>query len=88
MLLTTPTHAATYYLTVAGLGGEPDYEQRFGLWAGEIEAILKSSGGDAKVETLKSAEATRANVRAALEKIAQEAKSQDALVVMLIDHGS
>jgi hypothetical protein len=81
-------HAATYYLTVAGLGGEPDYEQRFGLWAGEIESILKSSGGDANVETLKGPAATRANVRAALEKVAQAATPQDALVVMLIGHGS
>jgi hypothetical protein len=88
ILFAVPAHAATYYLTVAGMGGEPDYEQRFGLWAGEIESILKSAGGDAKVETLKGAAATRANMRAALEKIAQEAKPQDALVVMLIGHGS
>ena len=89
LVLAVPAHAATYYLTVAGLGGEQDYEQRFGLWAGEIESILKSAaGGDAKVETLKGAAATRANVRAALEKIAQEAKPQDALVVMLLGHGS
>ena len=88
VLLAMPAHAATYYLTVAGLGGEPDYEQRFGLWAGEIESILKSAGGDARVETLKGAAATRASVRAAMEKIAQEAKPQDALVIMLIGHGS
>jgi hypothetical protein len=79
---------ATYYLTVAGLGGEPDYEQRFAMWAGEIEAILKTAGGDAKVETLKGPSATRANVRAAFEKIAGEAKPEDSLVVMLIGHGS
>jgi hypothetical protein len=30
------TYAATYYLTVSGLGGEPDYEQRFGMWAADI----------------------------------------------------
>jgi hypothetical protein len=80
--------AATFYLTVAGLGGEPDYEQRFAMWAAEIESILKSAGGDAAVETLKGAAATRANVRAALDKIARDAKPQDALVVMLIGHGS
>jgi hypothetical protein len=80
--------AATFYLTIAGLGGEPDYEQRFAMWAGEIEAILKSAGTDAKVETLKGPSATRANVRAAFEKIAGQAKPDDALVVMLIGHGS
>lgn len=88
LLLASTADATTFYVTVAGLGGEPDYEQRFTGWAGEIEAVLKSSGGDAKIETLKGAGATRANVRAALERIAHEAKPDDALVVMLIGHGS
>jgi len=83
-----PSPAATYCLTVAGLGGEPDYEQRFAMWAGEIESILKASASDARIDTLKGPAATRANVRAALARIAQEAKPQDALVVMLIGHGS
>lgn len=88
MLAVCAARATTFYVTVAGLGGEPDYEQRFAMWAGEIEAILKSAGGDAKVETLKGPAATRANVRAALERAAHEAKPDDALVVMLIGHGS
>ncbi|HUJ21765.1 MAG TPA: hypothetical protein VLX58_09605 [Bryobacteraceae bacterium] len=83
-----PSPAATYCLTVAGLGGEPDYAQRFAMWAGEIESILKASASDARIDTLKGPAATRANVRAALARIAQEAKPQDALVVMLIGHGS
>jgi len=88
LLLAGAARATTFYVTVAGLGGEPDYEQRFSGWAGEIEAILKSAGGDAKIETFKGATATRANVRAALERIAHDAKPDDTLVVMLIGHGS
>ncbi len=88
LLITIAARATTFYLTVAGLGGEPDYEQRFSMWATEIEAVLKSSAGDSHIETLKGAGATRANVRAALEKIASQAKPDDALVVMLIGHGS
>jgi hypothetical protein len=88
LLVNVTAHASTFYLTVAGLGGEPDYEQRFSMWATEIEAILKSSAGDSHIETLKGAAATRVNVRAALEKIASQAKPDDALVVMLIGHGS
>jgi hypothetical protein len=87
-MMACAARATTFYVTVAGLGGEPDYEQRFSGWAGEIEAILKSAGGDAKIETFKGAAATRANIRAALERIAHEAKPDDALVVMLIGHGS
>jgi Caspase domain len=77
--------AATYYLTVSGLGGEPDYAQRFAMWAKDLDTILKSAP-DAKVETL--VDATREQVRAALQRIAKEAQPQDALVVMLIGHGS
>lgn len=80
--------AATYYVTIAGLGGEPDYEQRFGMWAGEIDKTLKSGGTDAKVETLKGSVATRDNIRGVFGKIGREAKPQDALVVMLIGHGT
>ena len=74
LLLPISLRATTYYLTIAGLGGEPDYEQRFAMWAGEIEAILKSTGGYGKVETLRGPSATRTNVRAAFENIAVEAK--------------
>lgn len=88
LMMACAARATTFYVTVAGLGGEPDYEQRFSGWAGEIEAILKSAGGEAKIETFKGAAATRANVRAALDRIAHEAKPDDALVVMLIGHGS
>jgi hypothetical protein len=88
LLIVGAARASTFYLTVAGLGGEPDYEQRFSMWATEIEAVLKSSADDSHIETLKGAAATRANVRAALEKIARQAKPEDALVVMLIGHGS
>ena len=88
LLLACAARATTFYVTVAGLGGEPDYEQRFSGWAGEIEAILKSAGGDARIETFKGAAATHANIRAALERMAHEAKPDDALVVMLIGHGS
>jgi hypothetical protein len=78
---------ATFYLTVAGLGGEPEYEQRFNGWASDLEKVHKATP-DARVETIKGAAATRAGVRGALERIAKEAKAEDALVVMLIGHGS
>ena len=77
--------ATTYYVTVTGLGGEPDYEQHFAMWAKDIEKALKNTP-DSKVETLVSA--TREQVRAALDGIAKQAKPQDALVLMLIGHGS
>ncbi len=80
-------HAATFYVTIAGLGGEPEYEQRFHGWASDLKKIVSASG-DARVETLEKADATKANIRATLDKVAKEAKAEDALVVTLIGHGS
>ena len=84
-----PAFAATYLLTVAGLGGEPDYEQRFTMLATETDKILRTGGQtDRVVETLKGADATRAKLEAVLGKIAGQAKPQDAFVLMMIGHGT
>ncbi len=79
--------ATTYYLTVAGLGGEQEFQQRFDGWAKEIDGLLRKQG-DAQVRTLYGADATRAKLESALGAIAAEAKADDALVLMLIGHGT
>ena len=79
--------AATYYVTIAGLGGEPEYEQRFSGWAKDIDKSLKSAP-DAKVDTLYGPAATREAIRGVFTRIGKEAKPADALVVMLIGHGT
>ncbi|MGA2212582.1 MAG: hypothetical protein ABSH31_04845 [Bryobacteraceae bacterium] len=81
-------HAATFYVTVAGLGGEPDYEQRFVSQAQEIDKLLHASSGDAKITTLYGPQATKANVQNAFALAARDAKPNDAFVLMLIGHGS
>src|SRR5580658_2337716 len=81
--------AASYFLTVAGLGGEPDYEQRFTMLATDVDKILKTGPQtDKVVETLKGADATKAKMEASLNKIAGQAKPGDAFVLMLIGHGT
>ena len=79
---------ATYVLTVAGLGGEPDYEQRFTMLATDVDKILRTGATDRVVETLKGADATRPKMEAALAKIAAAAKPADAFVLMMIGHGT
>ncbi|MBL8175147.1 MAG: hypothetical protein JNK48_10780 [Bryobacterales bacterium] len=81
-------NAANYYVTVAGLGGEEEYEQRFTGLAKEIDKLLKSSSGAARVETLFGPAATKAKLSEVLSGIAKTAGPQDALVVMLIGHGT
>ena len=77
--------AATYFLTISGLGGEPDYDQRFKMWALDIDSNLKKSG-NANVTTLIAP--NREQIRARFQQLAGAAKPDDALVVMLIGHGT
>jgi hypothetical protein len=88
LLIASTLNATTFSLTVAGLGGEPDYEQRFSNWAKEFDKNLKAVGGEIKSEALMGAEATKARVRQALETMARESKQQDTVVIFLIGHGS
>ena len=57
--------AETYYLTIAGLGGEPDYEQRFQTQAKEIEKLVAASG---KVTTLFGPDAKKAKIEEAMRQ--------------------
>jgi hypothetical protein len=79
--------ADTYYLTIAGLGGEAEYEQRFTGWASELDKIFKSEP-ESKVTTLSGAQATKTAIQARLTEIAKQSKADDHLVLMLIGHGS
>jgi len=82
------SHAETYYLTVAGLGGAPEYDQRFSGWAKDIDKLLHTAEPNGKIVTLMGAGATKANVTAKLREIAGEIKPDDSLVLMMIGHGS
>ena len=79
--------ASTYFVTVAGLGGEQEFEQRFENWAKEIDKLVRTSPG-AQVQTLYGASATRSKVEAALKSIAGTAGKDDSVVVMLVGHGT
>ncbi len=78
--------ADSYFVTVAGLGGEPDFETRFSDWAKDLDKIYRAEPG-AKVETLYGADATKANVEAKLRTLAST-KPDDQVVITLIGHGT
>lgn len=80
-------NAANFYLTVAGLGGEQDYEQRFTGQASDIAQLLAKEPG-AKVETLSGKDATKANIEAKMSAIARQATANDTFVLFLIGHGA
>ena len=80
--------AAVYYVTVAGLGGEPDYEQRFTAAAKDLDKVFKAAGDTAHVFTLTGAQATASQLKDTLNAVAREAKADDDFVLILIGHGS
>ena len=86
--LALEARARTYYVIVAGLGGEPDYEQRFTAAATDLDRVFKSAGPLVDVYTLKGAQATAAEFRETMSAVAREASSDDDFALILIGHGS
>ena len=87
-LAAVPARAGIYYVTVSGLGGEPDYEQRFTAMANDLDKLLKASGTEAHVFTLSGAQATRGQMTETLGQVAKQARPEDDFVLILIGHGS
>jgi hypothetical protein len=81
-------HAAVYYVTVAGLGGEPDYDQRFTAAAKDLDKVFKGVDGTAHVYTLSGSQATASKLKETLDVVAHESKADDDFVLVLIGHGS
>jgi hypothetical protein len=88
LLATGRARADTYFLTVAGLGGEPDYEQHFKEMAADLERVFKSAGAANHVFTMSGKDATRSKLAAVMQVIAGQAKPDDDFVLILIGHGS
>jgi hypothetical protein len=88
VLAAIPARADSYYVTVAGLGGEPDYEQRFEELAKNLDTLFKASGPTAHVYTLSGAAATKAHLTDTLGQISHQAKPSDDFVLTMIGHGT
>jgi hypothetical protein len=80
--------AAPYYVTVAGLGGEPDYEQRFTALAKDLDKLFKAASSDAHVFTFTGSDSTKVHLTDTLGQIAHDAKPEDEFILILIGHGS
>ncbi|HLH02156.1 MAG TPA: hypothetical protein VKX25_05260 [Bryobacteraceae bacterium] len=82
-------HGATYFVTVAGLGGTPDYESVFEKWAGDLQKELEKNGatGDQNV-LLRGNGATRSALEQTLTRLAAQIKPEDEFALFLIGHGT
>jgi hypothetical protein len=87
LMTALPVRASVYYVTVAGIGGEPDYEQRFTASAKDLDKVFKASSG-AHVYTLTGKDATRLRLAETMATVARDAKPEDDLLLTLIGHGS
>jgi hypothetical protein len=80
--------ADSYFVTVAGLGGEPDYQTRFDGEAADLDRIFKASGQGIHVFTLAGKDATKAKILSTLQQVAAAAKAQDDFTLVMIGHGA
>lgn len=90
-LLALPTlaGAATFTFIVAGLGGEPEYEQRFREQATAIAAAAeKAAGAPGHVVVLTGEQARRDSLRREFQTFAAKVKASDSATVVLIGHGT
>lgn len=79
--------ASGYYVTVAGLGGEPQYEQEFTVLAQDLDKTFRSVP-DAHVYALTGNNATRDHLRETLGAISHEAKPEDDFIFTFVGHGT
>jgi hypothetical protein len=87
LMAALPMRASVFYVTVAGLGGEPDYEQRFTAAAKDLDKVFKTSN-EAHVYTLTGSQATRAHLTETIAEVARDSRPEDDFVLTLIGHGS
>ncbi|HMA10424.1 MAG TPA: hypothetical protein VKO83_00965, partial [Steroidobacteraceae bacterium] len=85
----TAARAATQVLVVAGLGGEPQYEERFTQWSQTMAgAAITATGDRQSVVRLAGEGATREAITRELARIARGAAAGDQFMLMLVGHGS
>jgi len=82
------SHAATYAVVAAGLGGEAEYETQFRRHATALSEATARLDEEAQVMLLIGNQAQATAVRRELQSIADKAQPADRLILMLVGHGS
>lgn len=84
-----PAGAVTQVLVVAGMGGEPQYEERFQQWSEQVaHTSLSVAGEPARVKRLAGNDARREKIRAEIGSAAEALQPGDHFVLVLLGHGS
>lgn len=86
---TAVVRAASHYLIVGGLGGEPQYAERFRQQAEQLAEAARASVASAEnVQVLAGDAATREAIEQAFANLAANADAGDSVAVFLLGHGS
>jgi hypothetical protein len=81
--------ATTHVLVIGGLGGEPQFDERFAMWSEKVAQASATATGDvSRVYRLSGAAAKREAIEQRLTQLAGLLKAGDELVVVLLGHGS
>jgi hypothetical protein len=84
-----PAFAADRFLIVRGLGGEPEYEERFTEQTRKIaESARRIAAGERNVIVIEGPGATRDAIAQALSRLAKSLAASDGLQLILVGHGS
>jgi hypothetical protein len=81
--------AATHVMVVAGLGGEPQYDERFAQWSQAMaRASVTATGNPDAVYLLSGEYARREAIEQRLGQLAMTLADGDRFVLVLLGHGS
>ncbi len=80
--------SSSYFVTVAGLGGSPEYDTQFKQWAVDMDKALRANGPSCHVETVTGDAASRDKLQALFTRLSNEIKPEDSFALFLIGHGT
>ncbi len=84
-----PAHAELYSVIVAGLGGEPQYQEQFDASAAALaQAVSRGGSAPGQVIRVSGDDATKAALEKLFRGLAGRIQPADALAVFSIGHGS
>lgn len=86
LFVSISANAATWHVIAGGLGGQPEYEQRFTSLTKDLSKYV--SGVEVTVTDLNGTAATKTALKAAIDKAAASLTAKDTLALTLIGHGT
>ena len=84
-----PARAATYYLIIGGVGGDPVYAEAFAETTTAMAAAARRTlGDDSRITMLNGELATADAVRSALAELSASTQAADRVIMFLVGHGT